>query len=605
MSQMPENLSHSRLDTSAGSTIGFDLHPLPDGLEPPTSIEPAVTGILLYLDKYLEVLEHNGSISFNRSDSPFSVHLCEQLGRLFSIPKPHVVEGPLISWARVVLSAGSSPGHLDQNTPLKVGESTIQLSEEDHKLLASGRPWQFLNPWAYLQDYQRELALVNEDIDGFRRMKGMLRKAAGLADEVEQQLSYRRNLLSNRHHEKPHPSAFESSNHSCDFSAEHTMRIHMCIDDAMHQGFNAESATGHSPHNKPYEPRDSTPIAGKGYVDVTLQAISSSVPQPFVYQSKDEPSSTIGRYSASAATALNPEFSAERQHETRLRLLQSCRFEGGRPLDAEIAETFRHVLEAERFLMTRDARETLMVLLSPDQWEANLSCGLHGLGLPREWRGIKGAVNYLRVLDAKKIAEYSIQERFALLLLSLNYEDLREHPERYCPEDPTVSGVLNSILREYPDDPRVSQRPKQRRNKISASYAKVGRWLWTLAATLGFGILLLADGQLVRIMYKETFVPRHFNALATLASYTRPGTIRIFQSLEPMVKCILFGRVTDDLRSDISRLLAPEALAIAAHEDSQGLRRQETANSWIVVEDAESSRKERMAELLAQLPPAR
>lgn len=279
------------------------------------------------------------------------------------------------------------------------------------------------------------------------------------------------------------------------------MRIHMCIDDAMHQGFNAESATGHSPHNKPYEPRDSTPIAGKGYVDVTLQAISSSVPQPFVYQSKDEPSSTIGRYSASAATALNPEYSAERQHETRLRLLQSCRFEGGRPLDAEIAETFRHVLEAERFLMTRDARETLMVLLSPDQWEANLSCGLHGLGLPREWRGIKGAVNYLRVLDAKKIAEYSIQERFALLLLSLNYEDLREHPERYCPEDPTVSGVLNSILREYPDDPRVSQRPKQRRNKISASYAKVGRWLWTLAATLGFGILLLADGQLVRIMY--------------------------------------------------------------------------------------------------------
>ncbi|KAH2580970.1 hypothetical protein KXV63_007456, partial [Aspergillus fumigatus] len=230
------------------------------------------------------------------------------------------------------------------------------------------------------------------------------------------------------------------------------MRIHMCIDDAMHQDFNAESATGHSPHNKPYEPRDLTPLAGNGYVDVTLQAISSSVPQPFVYQSKDEPSSTIGRYS--------------------LRLLQSCGFEGGRPLDAEIAETFRHVLEAERFLMTRDARETLMVLLSPDQWEANLSCGLHGLGLPREWRGIKGAVNYLRVLDAKKIAEYSIQERFALLLLSLNYEDLREHPERYCPEDPTVSGVLNSILREYPDDPRVSQRPKQRRNKISASYAK-------------------------------------------------------------------------------------------------------------------------------------
>lgn len=156
--------------------ISFDLHPLLDGLEPPTSIKPAVTGILLYLDKYLKVLEYNGSISFNCSDSPFSAHLCEQLGRLFSIPKPHIVEGPLISWARVVLSAGSSPSHLDQNMPLKVGESIIQLLEEDHKLLTSGRPWQFLNLWAYLQDYQRELALVNEDIDGFHRMKGMLHK---------------------------------------------------------------------------------------------------------------------------------------------------------------------------------------------------------------------------------------------------------------------------------------------------------------------------------------------------------------------------------------------------------------------------------------------
>jgi hypothetical protein len=71
-----------------------------------------------------------------------------------------------------------------------------------------------------------------------------------------------------------------------------------------------------------------------------------------------------------------------------------------------------------------------------------------------------------------------------------------------------------------------------------------------------------------------------------------------------MIKCIMFGRVTDDLRGDISDLLTSEALAIAAYEDSQGLCRQETANSWIVVKDAESSGKERMAELLAQLPAA-
>jgi hypothetical protein len=48
MSQLPENPSPSRFHISAGSTTGFDLQPLPDGLEAPTSIEPAIIGILLY-----------------------------------------------------------------------------------------------------------------------------------------------------------------------------------------------------------------------------------------------------------------------------------------------------------------------------------------------------------------------------------------------------------------------------------------------------------------------------------------------------------------------------------------------------------------------------
>jgi hypothetical protein len=65
----------------------------------------------------------------------------------------------------------------------------------------------------------------------------------------------------------------------------------------------------------------------------------------------------------------------------------------------------------------------------------------------------------------------------------------------------------------------------------------------------------------------------------------------------------MFGRVTDDLRDRISGLLRSDALAITVNDDSQGLQKQETANSWVVV-DAESSRKEKMAELLAQLPAA-
>jgi hypothetical protein len=228
-------------------------------------------------------------------------------------------------------------------------------------------------------------------------------------------------------------------------------------------------------------------------------AVTGSVPEPLLYQGRNGPQSTIGPHPASAATALNSEFAAVRQNETKLRLLQSCKFE----LDAK---NIGCVLEAERYLMIRDARETLMALLSPDQWEFYLSRGLHGLGLPREWRGIKGAVNYIRVLDAKEVAKYSIKERFALLLFSLNYEDLRDHPGKYCPEKPELPGVLDAILREYPDDPRASKSPKQRRVKITGGYVKLGKWLWWLAASLGLGVLVLADDELLRIMY--VFLPQ-------------------------------------------------------------------------------------------------
>jgi hypothetical protein len=120
----------------------------------------------------------------------------------------------------------------------------------------------------------------------------------------------------------------------------------------------------------------------------SLIAVTDSAPEPSVYPGKNKPSSTIGPYSASAATALNSQFRVVRQRETKLQLLQSCKFELN-------AVKIGHVLEAEHYLIIWDACETLMALVSPKQWEANLSRGLHGLGLPCEWRGVKGAVNYL------------------------------------------------------------------------------------------------------------------------------------------------------------------------------------------------------------------
>jgi hypothetical protein len=129
MSQLSQNLSPGRLHLGAGRTIGLDLQPLPGGLEPPTPIEPDVTRIRDYTEKYLWVLNNNGSISFNRGESPISTQLCEKLSRLFTIPRPHVLEGPSISWVQVVRFVGESPELLNQTGPLGVGDSTIQLSD--------------------------------------------------------------------------------------------------------------------------------------------------------------------------------------------------------------------------------------------------------------------------------------------------------------------------------------------------------------------------------------------------------------------------------------------------------------------------------------------
>jgi hypothetical protein len=109
------------------------------------------------------------------------------------------------------------------------------------------------------------------------------------------------------------------------------------------------------------------------------------------------------------------------------------------------------------------------------------------------------------VLDAKDILEYSIKEHFTLILLSLNYEDLCEHQKKYCLEKLNTSGVLNSILRKYPDNPCLSKSPEQCRDKLTAGYFKLGKWLWRLAAPLGLGNLVLADDKLLRIIYVFLF----------------------------------------------------------------------------------------------------
>lgn len=106
------------------------------------------------LTKYLSVLNGGGSIAFGRGEDLTSIRLSKSLESLFSTRTPCVREGPPLTWTTIILFVGP---HFGGPSQLTVGESSVDLSEEDLKLLRSGRPWRFLSPWPDKDDCKKEL----------------------------------------------------------------------------------------------------------------------------------------------------------------------------------------------------------------------------------------------------------------------------------------------------------------------------------------------------------------------------------------------------------------------------------------------------------------
>lgn len=301
---------------------------------------------------------------------------------------------------------------------------------------------------------------------------------------------------------------------------------------------------------------------------------------------------------------------ATRRNQTVFHLLQSCKFGQGLVLEeGQIQE----ILNAEIHLATRDPCEMLRPLIGT--WDDNMLFGLHALGLPAVWNGIQGAVDYIRVLDADETKPFldPVAKRIAQVVLSFNYEGL-------CSTDGDATRVLNRILDAYPDDPRISRSRQARRNKISTYHVRRGRWWWRLAGTLGVGILLVGDSFLMSIMYisqlthyvtqltrmsrcNKSFTNYQIDILATLALNTRPGTVRVFRALEPLVKSLMFGTVTEGLRQAILNddLLGRHELERANDEDEVAVACQRIESPWTVV-DTKSCAKKEMMKFLANVP---
>lgn len=100
------------------------------------------------------MLSRAGSIALGRGEKLASIRLSKSIESLFSTATPRVIEGPPLNWATLILLAGP---HFDGPSQLKLGESYVELPEDELELVRSGRPWRFLFPWPDQDDYKKEL----------------------------------------------------------------------------------------------------------------------------------------------------------------------------------------------------------------------------------------------------------------------------------------------------------------------------------------------------------------------------------------------------------------------------------------------------------------
>jgi hypothetical protein len=111
------------------------------------------------LRQYLSAVKQRRSLAASRGEVISASYLSRQLGKLFTVTEPEVVQGPRTDWTQVVLSQESLQS-VDDSTYI-LGESVIRISDVDMDLISSDRPRQFLTPWPPTSDLQKEVEISN------------------------------------------------------------------------------------------------------------------------------------------------------------------------------------------------------------------------------------------------------------------------------------------------------------------------------------------------------------------------------------------------------------------------------------------------------------
>ncbi|KAF7586960.1 hypothetical protein BBP40_007974 [Aspergillus hancockii] len=263
----------------------------------------------------------------------------------------------------------------------------------------------------------------------------------------------------------------------------------------------------------------------------------------------------------------------------------------------ELEQAFR--LSAR--LVSRGLDSVLRPLL--ETWQNNISKGSPVLGLPPAWKGVKAAVVYIELIREDRISD-PVGQRVARMLLVLNYEVICKNPEKYCSRprqkgERRVPYAMDCITRSYLNNPS-GEISKGGRDAIHTCFRQ-GRWLWTLAGTVGMGLVLTCDDELMSVMKNISTVNGGIEAIATCAYYTRPGTVRLLGSLEPVVISLMLGKISSDLveavQVDGSGILGQSALSKANAEDQGAFVSQRETNPWPQL-DCEFLASQKKAEVL-------
>ncbi|BCR99890.1 uncharacterized protein AKAW2_50232S [Aspergillus luchuensis] len=165
--------------------------------------------------------------------------------------------------------------------------------------------------------------------------------------------------------------------------------------------------------------------------------------------------------------------------------------------------------------------------------------------------GVEAAAAYAVMLKDNMIPD-AVGQRAARMLLVLNYEEMCQFPECYCPRprraaEQKKAYVMNCILHAC-----VLEDPSKSDRDLIHNYLRQGRWLWVIASIVGLGFALICSEELMSTIRNVNITNNGVNALATHAFYARPGMVALLHSLETAVADLMSGKIPRSLCENIT-----------------------------------------------------